>query len=359
MSTSPTTARARPGTGLARLLDACRRRQADATPVWYMRQAGSMLPGYRALRERYSVLEIAKSPELCAAVSLMPVREFGVDGAVMFADIMLPLERMGLRIELLQTGPAIDNPVRSTDDIARLRVIEPQEDVPFVLEAIRMVKRELDGQQAVIGFSGGPFTLACYMIEGGPSREFGRAKGLMYREPEAWDQLMAKVTATVTGYLLAQVDAGADVIQLFDSWVGALNPDDYARYAQPYVRSIFAALKATGVPTIHFGTSAATLLESLRDAGGDVISVDARLPLDAAWARIGHDRGIQGNLDGARLLAGWEATEAGARDVLDRAAGRPGHIFNLGHGMLPDSDPDLLRRLAAYVHETTNGVASD
>jgi uroporphyrinogen decarboxylase len=338
-----------PMTGAERMLAALRHQEPDATPVWFMRQAGRTLPAYRDLRKRYEILTLAKTPELCAEVTLMPVRTFGVDAAVMFADIMLPLEPMGVELEIEPSiGPIIHNPVRSAADVARLRIIEPAEDVAFVMDAIRMVRGELDGRQAVIGFSGSPFTLACYLIEGRPSREYALAKTLMYREPASWHELMRKLTDVVIGYLAAQVAAGAQVVQLFDSWVGALSPADYVTFVQPHVSRIFASIRE--VPTIHFGTQTAALLEDMIAAGGDVIGVDARQLLDVAWERIGFDRGIQGNLDGARLLAGWEATEAGARDVLRRAGGRPGHIFNLGHGVLPDTDPALLTRLVELVH---------
>ncbi|MBA2701084.1 MAG: uroporphyrinogen decarboxylase [Chloroflexi bacterium] len=334
-----------------RFVRACRGEPVDATPVWFMRQAGRSLSAYRALREQYGILELAKTPELCAEITLMPVRELGVDAAVLFADIMLPLEPMGvgLRIEP-EVGPIIDRPIRSAADIAALRPFDPAA-VSFTLEAIRLVRRELDGKAGVIGFSGAPFTLACYLIEGRPSRDFAIAKAFMYREPAAWHDLMERLAAMVVVYLQAQVGAGADVVQLFDSWVGGLGPADYQRYVQPHVRRIFAALH--GVPTIHFGTGTAALIELLAEAGGDVIGLDHRLPLAEAWKRVGHDRGIQGNLDAARLLAGWEATRDGAQVVLDEAAGRSGHIFNLGHGVLPQTDPELLHRLVDYVHEQT------
>jgi uroporphyrinogen decarboxylase len=334
-----------------RFLRACRREPVDATPVWFMRQAGRSFAAYRSLRERYGILELAKTPELCAEVTLMPVRELGVDAAVLFADIMLPLEPMGvdLRIEP-EVGPIIERPIRSATDVAALRPFDPAE-VSFTLDAIRLVRRELAGQAGVIGFSGAPFTLACYLIEGRPSRDFAIAKVFMYREPEAWHDLMERLSAMVAVYLRAQVDAGAQVVQLFDSWVGGLGPTDYAAFVQPHVRRIFAALE--GVPTIHFGTGTSALLELMAEAGGDVIGVDHRVSLAEAWRRIGYDRGIQGNLDAARVLAGWAATEAGARAVIAEAAGRPGHVFNLGHGVLPESDPALLRRLVDFVHEQT------
>jgi uroporphyrinogen decarboxylase len=334
-----------------RFLQACRREPVDATPVWFMRQAGRSFAAYRSLRERYGILELAKTPELCAEVTLMPVRELGVDAAVLFADIMLPLEPMGvaLRIEP-EVGPIIDHPIRSADDVAALRSFEPGE-VSFTLDAIRLVRRELDGAAGVIGFSGAPFTLACYLVEGRPSRDFAIAKAFMYREPAAWHDLMGRLSAMVVAYLRAQVGAGADVVQLFDSWVGGLGPADYREFVQPHVRRIFTSLH--DVPTIHFGTGTAALLELIAESGGDVIGLDHRVSLADAWRRVGHDRGIQGNLDAARLLAGWEATRAGALAVLDKAAGRPGHVFNLGHGVLPGTDTDLLRRLVGLVHEQT------
>jgi uroporphyrinogen decarboxylase len=335
-----------------RFVRACRLEPVDATPVWFMRQAGRSFAAYRKLRERYDILELAKTPELCAEVTLMPIRELGVDAAVMFADIMLPLEPMGvaLRIEP-EVGPIIERPIRSAADVDLLARFEPGE-LEFTLEAIRIVRRELDGRGGVIGFSGAPFTLACYLIEGRPSRDYAQAKAFMYREPEAWHRLMDRLSTMVITYLRAQVEAGAQVVQLFDSWVGGLGPADYHAFVQPHVRRIFDALG--DVPTIHFGTGTAAILELTADAGGSVIGIDHRLSLAAAWRRIGYDRGIQGNLDAARLLAGWEATEAGARAVLAEAAGRPGHIFNLGHGVLPDTDTDLLRRLVNLVHLETS-----
>jgi uroporphyrinogen decarboxylase len=331
-----------------RLVRACRREAVDATPVWFMRQAGRSFAAYRELRERHGILEIAKDPALCAEVTLMPVRELGVDGAVMFADIMLPLEPMGvgLRIEP-DVGPIIDRPIRSAADVAALQPFDPAA-VSFTLDAIRIVKRELGGGAGVIGFSGAPFTLACYLIEGRPSRDFATAKSFMYREPTAWHDLMARLAAMVVAYLQAQIEAGAEVVQLFDSWVGGLNPADYREYVQPHVRRIFAALDA--VPSIHFGTATSALLGLMAEAGGDVIGLDHRVSLGDAWREVGYDRGVQGNLDSARLLAGWDATRDGAEAVLEEAAGRAGHVFNLGHGVLPATDTDLLRRLVDFVH---------
>jgi uroporphyrinogen decarboxylase len=342
-------AQTRPTTGEARFMTALRHEQPDATPVWFMRQAGRALADYRALRERYPILTLAKTPDLCAEVTLMPVRTFGVDAAVLFADIMLPLEPMGVSLEIQpDIGPIIHQPIRSRADVDRLRLIDPATEVGFVMDAIRLVRRELAGKQAVIGFSGSPFTLACYLIEGRPSRDYAIAKALMYREPAAWHALMEKLAEVVIRYLNAQVAAGAQVVQLFDSWVGALSPADYVTYVQQHVARIFSAVRAA--PTIHFGTGTASLLELMAEAGGNVIGVDARQSLDEAWGRIGFEKGIQGNLDATRLLAGWDATRDGALDVLRRAANRPGHIFNLGHGVLPDTDPGLLTRLVELVH---------
>jgi uroporphyrinogen decarboxylase len=334
-----------------RFLRACRLEPVDATPVWFMRQAGRSFAAYRKLRERYGILELAKTPELCAEVTLMPVHELGVDAAVLFADIMLPLEPMGvgLRIEP-EVGPIIDRPIRSAADVAALRPFDPSE-VSFTLDAIRMVRRDLDGSAGVIGFSGAPFTLACYLIEGRPSRDFATAKAFMYREPAAWHDLMERISSMVIAYLRAQVEAGADVVQVFDSWVGGLGPADYATFVQPHMKQIFDALLE--VPTIHFGTGTSALLELMADAGGDVIGVDHRVSLGDAWRRIGFDRGIQGNLDAARVVAGWEATDAGARAVLAEADGHVGHVFNLGHGVMPQTDTGLLRRLVELVHEET------
>jgi uroporphyrinogen decarboxylase len=337
-----------------RFVRACRHEEVDATPVWFMRQAGRSFAAYRTLRERYGILELAKTPDLCAEVTLMPVNELGVDAAVLFADIMLPLEPMGvgLRIEP-ELGPIIDRPIRSAADVRALGAFDPA-GISFTLDAIRIVRRELAGRAGVIGFSGAPFTLACYLIEGRPSRDYALAKAFMFGEPEAWHDLMERLSTMVIDYLRAQVEAGAEVVQLFDSWVGGLGPDDYQAYVQPHVARIFASL--ADVPTIHFGTGTAALLEDLAAAGGDVIGIDHRQSLDSAWRRIGHDRGVQGNLDAARLLAGWPATEAGARRVIEAAAGRPGHVFNLGHGVLPATDTGLLRRLVDFVHEQTARV---
>lgn len=337
--------------GVARFMDACYHRQPDATPVWFMRQAGRCLTEYRELRKQYDILTMARTPELCAQVTMMPVHEFGVDGAVLYADIMLPLEGAGVSLEIEpEVGPIIHNPVRSMQDVERMRVLEAEEATPYVMEAIRLVRREMEGKQAVIGFSGAPFTLACYLIEGRPSRDYGTAKSLMYGRQEIWHALMEKLTEITIRYLVAQTRAGVNVIQLFDSWVGALSPSVYRRFVFPYTQRIFQAIKETGTPAIHFGTSTGTLLETMAEAGGDIMCIDWRFDLDAAWKRIGYERGIQGNLDPTLLLAPWETIEEGVKDVLHRAENRPGHIFNLGHGVLAPTNPEMLKRVVETVH---------
>jgi len=333
------------------LVRACRLQPVERTPVWFMRQAGRSLPEYRELRKRYNLFEVCRQPELCAEVTLQPVVAHGVDAAVMFADIMLPVLGMGIDVELVESvGPVVAEPVRTAADVERLAVPDPEEVVPFVLEAVRLVRDDLRDDQAVVGFCGGPFTVAGYLIEGKPTRDFVKVKTLMYGEPEVWHALMAKLADTFSAYVAAKVDAGADVIQVFDSWAGALSPADYEEFVAPYSARI---LDAVGVPTIHFGTGTATLLRLMADAGGNVIGLDWRIPLDEGWADVGEGRGVQGNLDPALLLGPWERAEAGALDVLERAGGRAGHVFNLGHGVLPDTDPAVLRRLVELVHERT------
>ena len=323
----------------------------DVTPVWLMRQAGRSLPEYRKLRERWSLVDIVAQPELCAEVTLQPVRRLGVDAAVMFADIMLPLRGMGVEFELVENvGPVIARPIASAADVDRLVVPLGEEAAPQVITAVRQVVAQ--SPVPVIGFSGAPFTLASYLVEGRPSRDFARVKAFMYSEPVAFDKLLAKLAATMAAYLLAQVAAGASAVQLFDSWVGALAVDDYETRVLPHTRSIFAALKSADVPRIHFGTDTAGLLESIGSAGPDIVSVDWRVPLDAAWDRVGHEYGIQGNLDPAVLLGPPELVRERALDVLRRAAGRPGHIFNLGHGVLPSTPLENLQLLVETVHES-------
>ena len=317
-----------------------------------MRQAGRSLPEYRELRKRHSLFDVCRAPELCAEVTLQPVRAHGVDAAVLFADIMLPVLGMGIDVELVEgVGPVIERPIASVDDVERLTVPDPNESVPFVLETIRLVREELRPDQAIVGFAGGPFTVAGYLIEGKPTREFAKTKACMYGEPEVWHGLMDKLADTFAAYLRAKVAAGADVIQLFDSWVGALSAEDYREFAAPYSQRVLAAVD---VPTIHFGTGAFHLLPDLATAGGDVIGLDWRIPIDRGWEIVGHDRGVQGNLDPALLLGPWERVESAAVEILDAVGGRHGHVFNLGHGVLPDTDPAKLRQLVELVHERTS-----
>jgi len=323
--------------------------------VWFMRQAGRSLPEYRAIRERHSFFEVANEPELCAEVTLQPVRRHDVDAAVMFADIMTPVVGMGIDVELVEgVGPVVEHPIRTAADVERLLVPDADEAFAPVLEAVRLVRSELPAEKAVIGFCGGPFTVAGYLVEGRPSRELPRTKALMLSEPETWDALMAKLADVFAAYVAAKVRAGADVVQLFDSWVGTLSPAHYRARVAPWSSRI---LEAVDVPTIHFGTGASHLLGDLAAAGGDVIGLDWRLPLDDGWALAG-DRAVQGNLDPAVLTASWDVVEREALDVLARAVGRPGHIFNLGHGVLPETEPRHLTRLVELVRERTGAVVA-
>jgi len=334
------------------LTRACRRELVERTPVWFMRQAGRSLPEYRELRKHHDLFSVCRQPELCAEVTLQPVRAHDVDAAVMFADIMLPVIGMGVEVELVENvGPVIANPVRTNDDVERLRVPDPQEAVPFILEAVRLVRAELPAEKAVIGFAGGPFTVAGYLIEGKPTREFVQTKRCMYAQPEVWHALMDKLADTFVSYLRAKVTAGADVIQLFDSWVGTLSAEDYEEFVAPYSARV---LTAVDVPTIHFGTGTTHLLPAMREAGGDVIGLDWRIPIEGGWEIVGPDRGVQGNLDPALLLGPFERVAAAANRILDAVAGRRGHIFNLGHGVLPDTDPADLARLVELVHARTS-----
>jgi uroporphyrinogen decarboxylase len=333
------------------LVRAARREPVERTPVWFMRQAGRSLPEYRELRKGRTLFDVARNPELCAEVTLQPVRRHDVDAAVMFADIMLPVLSLGIDVELVEdVGPVVARPIESAADVERLRAGEPDRSI---LEAIRLVRRELRDDQALVGFCGGPFTVAGYLVEGRPSRDFTKVKSLMYGAPQTWHALCDRLADNFATYVHAQSDAGADVIQIFDSWVGALSVADYEEFVAPYSARILAAVD---VPTIHFGTGTTHLLPSMARAGGDVIGLDWRVPLDEGWSLVGEDRGVQGNLDPALLLGPWERIEDGARDVVDRAGGRPGHIFNLGHGVLPQTDPAVLGRLRELVHELTTEV---
>jgi uroporphyrinogen decarboxylase len=329
---------------------ACRRQAVERTPIWLMRQAGRSLPEYRALRETWTLEQIVAQPELCSEVTLQPVRRLGVDAAVMFADIMLPLRGMGVDFELVESvGPVIAHPIRDAAAVGSLRTPPAADNVPQVLEAVRMVSRE--SPVPVVCFSGGPFTLASYLIEGRPSRDFQLTKEFMYREPAAFDRLLEKLAEVMSEYLEAQVRAGASALQLFDSWAGALSPLDYEMRVLPHTRRIFESVAPLGVPRIHFGTGTAGLLELIATSGADVVSLDWRVNIDEAWRRIGHECGVQGNLDPMAMLGPKETMVIAARDVLRRAAGRPGHVFNLGHGVLPATPLENLHALVETVRE--------
>jgi uroporphyrinogen decarboxylase len=317
-----------------------------------MRQAGRYMAAYRKLRERFSLIEMFRTPEIAAEVTLQPIKTFDLDAAIVFADILLPLEGMGIKLEFAEKeGPRIHNPVRSAEDIAALEVHDPEDDLGYVLQCLRLVRKEVEGKVPLIGFAGAPFTLASYVIEGGSARSFLRTKGLMYGNRKLWDRLMAKLVRLVSSFLLAQARAGAQIVQLFDSWVGCLSPVDYRDYVLPHTQRIFRSLKDAGVPSIHFGTCTADLLPLMREAGGDVIGVDWRTSLDDAWTRIGAGVGIQGNLDPAVLIAPPAMLIERAREILERAGGHPGHVFNLGHGVLPLTPEDSVKALVGFVHE--------
>lgn len=315
-------------------LKACRREEVDHTPVWLMRQAGRYMAEYMEIRRKYSFLEMCKTPELAAEVTLQPINKLGVDAAILFADILLPLEGMGMDLEFAKgEGPVLHNPVRNERDVKALRLIEPEADVPYVLDAIKLVRKQLDGRVPLIGFSGAPFTLASYMIEGSGSKVYLNCKRMMWQAPEMWHELMEKISKVVVSYLKAQVDAGAQAVQVFDSWVGALSPKDYQEYVMPHSKYVMDQLKDTGVPVIHFANNASTMLELVKEAGGDVIGVDWRINIDQAWQRLGYDVAIQGNLDPISLMAPPKVIEQKVKEILDMVGGRPGHIFNLGHGI--------------------------
>ena len=335
----------------ARFLRACRREPADATPVWFMRQAGRSLPEYRAVRERASLADIVGDADLCAEVSLQPVRRLGVDAAIVFADITTPLPGVGVEVELVDgVGPVIDRPIRSAADLDRLRRFDAPTSVGPLLDAIAILRRE--SPVPVIGFAGSPFTLATYLVEGRSPRDLERTKALLREDPTTWHRLLDALVDLDLAYLGAQIEAGAEAVQLFDSWVGQLSPYEYRSAVLPHVRRLFEWLARHDVPTIHFGTGTAGLLPLMAEAGGDVIGLDWRIGLADGWSRVG-ERAVQGNLDPTLLLGSWDAARDGALAILDDAAGRPGHIFNLGHGVLPATDPDHLRRLVDFVHERT------
>lgn len=316
-----------------------------------MRQAGRYMSEYRALRQRYSLLQICAEPELATAVTMQPVDVIEVDAAILFSDLLLPFTPMGLDFDFVKgEGPAIDRPVRSEADIKRLRVFEPRESLEHVLATIRMLRQELSGKVPLIGFGGAPFTMAAYAIEGGPSTSYATTKAFMYAQPAAWHTLCDRFATMMADYLRAQIEAGVQAVQVFDSWAGQLSRADYREFALPHTKKIFDALQGTNTPTLHFGVGTGTILRDMREAGGDVIGVDWRQPLDEGWARIGHDRGIQGNLDPTLLLGPMDRLLSSADDVLRRAGGRPGHIFNLGHGVLPQTDIKHVQALAKHVH---------
>jgi uroporphyrinogen decarboxylase len=332
-------------------LMACRREPAPYTPIWLMRQAGRYMKEYRALRKKYSFLEMCKNPRLAAEVTLQPIGQFQVDAAIIFADILLPLEPMGIELEFAKDeGPVFQHPIREMEQVERLRIIEPEEDLPFLMEAIRIVRKDLDGRIPLIGFAGAPFTLASYIIEGGHSKNYTLTKGMMYQGRPAWDRLMEKLAEVLIRYLNAQIQAGAQALQLFDSWVGCLSPTDYETYVLPYSRKVIEGIDKS-VPLIHFATTSSTLLERMKQAGGDVIGIDWRVDLGEAWSRIGYDVAIQGNLDPVILLSSVDLIEKEVKRILQSAEGRPGHIFNLGHGILPNTPVDNVAALVDMVHE--------
>ena len=340
----------------APLLEACHRRPAGRTPVWFMRQAGRYMPEYRRIRASHSILELCKRPDLAAEVTLQPVEILDVDAAIIFADLLLPVEPMGLKLEFLAgEGPSIDPPIRKLADIEALSTVNGAE-LGYVGEAIARVKQQLNGRVPVIGFVGAPFTLASYMVEGGSSRHYLNTKRLMYSEPAAWQALMEKIVEVLAPYAASQVAAGAEVIQVFDSWVGALSPGDYAKNVLPYSRKLIRQIQTAGVPVVHFGTGAGPFLDLLHQAGGDVLGLDWRMRLDEAWSSIGHEAAVQGNLDPVALFAPLPELRRQVEDVMRRAGGRPGHIFNLGHGILPETPVENVKAVVEMVREFSGGI---
>ena len=332
-------------------LAACRREKVPYTPVWLMRQAGRYMEEYRKLRAKFSFLELCKRPDLAAEITVTPVERLGVDAAILFADILLLLEPMGVGLEYSENnGPLIHRPVRTGVDVDRLPEFDPKDALPFVFEAVRKSRAALNGKVPLIGFSGAPFTLASYLIEGGSSRNYIHTKRLIYSDPGAWRALMERLSRAVARYLNAQIEAGAETVQIFDSWVGCMTPDDYQEYVLPYMRAAIDAL-TPGVPVIHFSTGTAGLLKLIRAAGGDIISLDWRVNLDEGWECVGYDVGIQGNLDPVALFAPPEEISRRVAEILRRARGRPGHIFNLGHGILPNTPVEHVIAMVRAVHE--------
>jgi uroporphyrinogen decarboxylase len=336
----------------SRFVRACRAQAVDRTPVWFMRQAGRYMAEYRAVRKQYSLIEICKKPQVAAEVTITAAEILGVDAAIIFADLLLPLEVMGLPFHFAAgEGPVIARPVREMADVHRLRT-DRAADLGYVAEAVRLVCRHFGARLPVIGFCGAPFTLASYMIEGGGSRTYVHTKKMMYSSPAAWDELMRKLVEVVSTYAAEQVGAGADAIQVFDSWVGCLSVEDYRRYVLPSTTDLVKLLQKTGVPVIYFGTDSATLLPSMKETGAEVIGLDWRIPLDEGWRNLGFAGAVQGNLDPVLLFADWKELKARAQDILRRAARRPGHIFNLGHGILPETPVENVKALAKLVRES-------
>jgi uroporphyrinogen decarboxylase len=339
-----------------RFLKACRGEPVDATPVWFMRQAGRYMKAYRDLKEKHTFLEMCKTPELATEVTLQPVNALDIDAAIIFADILLPLEPMGTGLEfVVGDGPSIPRPVRDAKAVDDLRPVNAEEQLGFVGDAIRMVRSEISGKVPLIGFAGAPFTLCSYMVEGGKSREFKTTKMMMFEAPELWEKLMDKVCTMLIDYLKMQVNAGAQALQIFDSWVGCLSPEDYSRYVLPYTKRVIDGVKGTGVPIINFSTGTSTMLGRVAQAGGDVISFDWRINLDDAWRQVGHDQPIQGNLDPVTLFAPLPVIKERVHDIMRRAEGRPGHIFNLGHGILQHTPVDHVKAVCDMVHEYRHG----
>jgi len=339
----------KPLAGESPFLLACRRKPVPYTPVWYMRQAGRSLPEYRAARAGMGMLEACSRPDMIVEITLQPLRRYDVDAAILFSDIVVPLKAIGVELDIRPgVGPVVERPLRDARDVESLRNLEPG-DVPYVTEAVRALVAELGGRP-LIGFAGGPFTLASYLVEGGPSKTHERTKALMYGHPRLWNTLLGRLADITRAFLRVQVEAGAAAVQLFDSWVGVVGPDDYRRAVLPHVRKIFDSLAGAGVPRIHFGVGTGELLGLMGEAGADVVGVDWRVPLDEAVRRVEPGKALQGNLDPAVLLAPWEVIEAKAKDALGRVRAAEGHVFNLGHGILPETDPDVLARLTDYVH---------
>jgi uroporphyrinogen decarboxylase len=342
----------------SRFVRACKGMPVDRTPVWFMRQAGRYMPEYRAVRKQHSLIQICKNPQVAAEVTITAAEFLKVDAAIIFADLLLPLEVMGLPFHFSPgEGPVIESPLRTGDDINRLRT-DSAGDLGYVADAVRVVAKHFGNKLPVIGFCGAPFTLASYMIEGGGSRHYIKTKSLMYSQPQAWDELLGKLVAVTSEYARAQVEAGADVIQVFDSWVGCLSVEDYRKFVLPRTTELIRSLKTSGASVIYFGTDTSTLLVSMKETGADVIGLDWRIPLDQGWKLLGNHGAVQGNLDPVVLFADWKQVKVGARRILDQAGGRPGHIFNLGHGILPETPVENVRALAEYVQENSVGPPS-